>query len=94
MMALGHSVVANAASAQCVMRVTVEVTPDVPDVRDDGFLSSLLSNYADYRLSLRQESDDSTIILELTGPGPADRCQEVIEAIRRDSRVVSVQVVG
>jgi hypothetical protein len=35
----------------CEARLTVELTPDVPDATDAGFLSSLLTNHPDYRLS-------------------------------------------
>jgi hypothetical protein len=78
--------------AQCYVRVTVELTPDVPNPTDSGFLGSLLSNQVDYRLSLRRERSDSLLVLELTGPGPDDRCWNAIEAIRRDGRVLSVHV--
>ncbi len=45
------------APAPCDVRLTVELTPDVPDLT-----------------------------------GPAYRCHDAIEAIRRDSHVLSVQV--
>jgi hypothetical protein len=41
-------------------------------------------------LSFRGEIDDSNIVIELTGPGPAYRCQDVIQTIGRDGRVLSV----
>jgi hypothetical protein len=84
----------NTASAgpSCDVRLTVELTPDVPNPTDAEFLSSLLSNQIDYRLSLRRERSDSLLILELTGPGPSYRCEKAIEAIRRDGRVLSVRV--
>jgi hypothetical protein len=78
--------------ARCHVRLTVELTPDVPNPRDEGFLGSLLSNQVDYLLSLRQERSDSLLVLELTGPGPAYRCRQAIESIRRDGRVLSVHV--
>ena len=77
--------------APCNMRLTVELTPDVPDPSDAGFLSSLLSNQPAYRLTLRRQDDDFVIVLDLTGPGPDYRCQGVIDAMRRDGRVLSVQ---
>jgi hypothetical protein len=89
----GASSTANAASpAPCAMRLRVELTPDVPNPDDVGFLSSLLSNQAGYRLTLQPQDDQSVIVLDLTGPGPDYRCQNVIETMRRDARVLSVHV--
>jgi hypothetical protein len=78
----------------CLRRLVVELTPDVPDPRDDAFLSSLLSNEVEYRLTFRGESAHSDIFLELTGPGPAYRCEEVIRSMRKDGRVVSIRGVS
>src|ERR1700682_2294944 len=71
---------ASAASpSPCAMRLSVELTPDVPNPRDLGFLSSLLSNHPDYQLTLEHEHDGSVIVLDLAGPGPEYQCQNVIE---------------
>jgi hypothetical protein len=84
---------ASAASpSPCAMRLSVELTPDVPNPRDLGFLSSLLSNHPDYQLTLQYEHDGSVIVLDLAGPGPEYQCQNVIETMRRDARVLSVHV--
>ena len=80
------------APVPCDVRLTVELTPDVPNPTDEGFLGSLLSNQVDYLLRLRRERSDSLLVLELTGPGPAYRCRNAIETIRRDGRVVSVHL--
>lgn len=90
-MALANTT-ASAAPEYCDVRLTVELTPDVPDPGDMGFLGSLLGNQVDYELTLRRERDDSNIVLELTGPGPEYRCRQAIETIRRDARVLSVRV--
>jgi hypothetical protein len=82
---------ASAEPAFCDVRLTIELAPDVPDPRDEGFLSSLLSNNVTYLLTLQRERSD-VLLVELTGPGPVYRCQNVIEGIRRDGRVRSVQV--
>jgi hypothetical protein len=74
----------------CDRLLSVELTPDVPAPRDAGFLGSLLGNQVEYRLILERQIDDSNIVVELTGPGPAYRCQEVIQAMRRDGRVLSI----
>jgi hypothetical protein len=93
---LASVLVSNTASAEppgiCDVRLTVELTPDVPNPTDAGFLGSLLSNQVDYLLSLRRERSDSLLVLELLGPGPDYRCRNAIEAIRRDGRVLSVHV--
>jgi len=89
---LGSNPAAAAPPAQCDMRLTVELTPDVPNAKDVGFLSSLLSNYANYRLTLWQQRSDTVIVLELTGPGPDYRCQDVVDTMRKDGRVLSVHV--
>jgi hypothetical protein len=85
-----HSAVASA--AVCDMRLSVELTPDVPNPVDSGFLSSLLSNQASYRLTLQGWRPGSIIVIELTGSGPDSRCQDVVEAMRRDGRVLSIHV--
>jgi hypothetical protein len=87
------SVTAGATSpTRCDSRLIVELTPDVPDPRDAGFLGSLLSNEVGYRLVFLGEADDTNIDLELTGPGPTYRCREAIETLGRDARVLAVHV--
>jgi len=81
-----------AAPVSCDVRLTVELTPDIPNPTDEGFLGSLLSNQVGYLLSLRRERNDSLLVLELTGPGPSYRCRNAIETIRRDGHVLSVHV--
>jgi hypothetical protein len=80
----------------CYRRLSVELTPDVPNPRDDGFLSSLLGNKVDYQLIYRGQidSDSDDILLELVGPGPEYRCRAVIQEMRRDGRVLSIRVHG
>jgi hypothetical protein len=75
----------------CDLRLNVGLTPDVPNPRDEGFLSSLLSNHAGYRLIFLHQEPDS-VVLDLTGPGPAYSCRNVIETMRHDARVLSVDV--
>jgi hypothetical protein len=90
--ALVDAHVAAADPPTCDVRLSVELTPDVPNPRDDGFISSLLDNEVDYQLTLWRETSDSAIVLELSGPGPAYRCRQVVDVIRRDARVLSVHV--
>jgi hypothetical protein len=96
MLALLAVLASNGAAAaldtDCEARLTVELTPDVPDASDAGFLSSLLNNHPDYRLNLLREIDPSLIELDLAGPGPDYLCQNVIDAMRKDGRVLSIHV--
>jgi len=81
-------------AAVCERRLSVELTPDVPDPRDAGFLSSLLSNQVGYQLIFRGNADDSHIVMELIGPGPGYRCREAIQTMSRDARVISIHVLA
>lgn len=83
---------AAAAEAQCDLQLTVELTPDVPDPSDAGFLSSLLNNHPDYRLELLEVIDPALLELDLSGPGPGYLCEGVIDTMRKDSRVLSVRI--
>jgi hypothetical protein len=78
--------------ASCDLQLSVTLTPDVPSSRNTGFLSSLLGNQSGYQLTLQRQRSDTDIDLELTGPGPDYLCQSVVDAIRKDGRVVFVQV--
>jgi ABC-type sulfate transport system substrate-binding protein len=44
-----------------------------------------------YQLVWRRQ-DGTLIEVELSGPGPEDQCRAVIAALRKDSRVLSVNV--
>ena len=83
---------AGALPAACDLRLLVELTPDVPDPRKGDFLSSLLGNHFEYRLTFQKQSDDSVFVLELTGPGPTYACQSVVDDMRRDGRVLSIEL--
>lgn len=77
---------------RCALRLSVEVTPDVPNPGDGAFISSLLGDHAGYQLFLLQVVDDTHVNLQLQGPGPAERCQAVVASIGNDGRVASIQV--
>ena len=83
---------ATAQAAECDLRLRVELTPDVPNASDDGFLSSLLNNHPAYRLELLRQQDASVIELALRGPGPDYRCENVVETMRKDARVETIQL--
>lgn len=74
----------------CISRLLIELTPDVPDPHDPGFLSSLVNNHPAYQLTWVGRDDDFTIVLDLTGPGPRERCDAVVDTMRKDGRVLSI----
>lgn len=75
----------------CVMRFSVELTPDIPNPRDGGFISSLLGDHPGYQLTLRRVVDDTHIDLQLYGPGPEESCGDVLASMSKDGRVVAIQ---
>ena len=79
------------AAPPCTSHLLVELTPDVPDPTDAGFLSSLLNDHPAYRLAFAGHRGPFVVILELTGPGPDEQCGEVIETMRKDARVQSIE---
>ena len=76
----------------CDLRLSVHLTPDVPNPLDPSFLSSLLENHPGYRLFLRRAVDDTHLELELFGPGPTSECQNVVQSMQEDGRVLEVNV--
>jgi len=78
----------------CALRLSVEVTLDVPNPSDPGFISSLLGEHPGYQLFLLNTVDDSHVILQLQGPGEAERCQAVVDSMRNDGRVASIDIIS
>ena len=80
--------------ASCDLRLRVALAPDVPNASDAGFVSSLQSSHPDYQLVVQVQDiwDSSVIVLNLRGPGPEAGCREVVKSMRKDARVVSVEV--
>jgi hypothetical protein len=78
----------------CRLRLQVWLDPDVPDPRNEGFLSSL-ANRPGYALTwLGASQDDKSVTLELSGPGPSYQCRRELDFIRRDARVLTVKVLS
>ena len=89
--ALAAGDVEAAEQGACDVRVAVELTPDVPNARDPGFLDSLM---ADPTFLLTWVSDtDSGIVVDLTGPGPGERCKDALQELSRNTHVLNVTVV-
>lgn len=90
---LGGGGTAEAAQpGDCHRQLILELTPDVPNPSDVGFLSSLLNNHPAYQLIFLGQRHDSTILAELVGPGPDYLCRNVIRTMRRDGRILSVHL--
>jgi hypothetical protein len=89
-----ESAAQSAQIAPCDLRLRVALAPDVSNASDAGFISSLQSNHPDYQLVVQVQDlwDSSVIVLNLRGPGPEARCREVVKSMRKDARVVSVEV--
>lgn len=79
--------------AHCDVHVVVHVTPDVPNPGNVGFLSSLVTD-PNFRLTWLGKLSDRDWALELSGPGAPEACEKVIDGMRRDARVVSVEIQG
>jgi len=88
------SAAAQAAPTPCDLQLRVELSPDVPSPLDAAFLSSLLGPHGGYRLTLEWQEPGtvSLFAFDLTGPGPERGCREVVDSMRRDPRVVSLEV--
>jgi hypothetical protein len=76
----------------CSMHLVVELTPDVPNPSDPGFLASLLGDHPGHYLTLNRVLDDTHIDVQLYGPGPVERCRAVVDSMRNDGRVLSIDV--
>jgi hypothetical protein len=89
---LSDSATAAMPDEPCDIHFTAELKPEVRDAGDAGFLSSLLHDQTAYRLESLRADDTSAVELELSGPGPAYRCENMIETMRTDERVLSIRV--
>jgi hypothetical protein len=78
----------------CDLRLRVELCPDVPNPLGATFLASLAGEHAGYRLTLewQEPASASLFTLDLTGPGPEAACRDVVDSMRKDARVVSIEV--
>lgn len=92
------STVAEAAPpAPCDLRLAVRFTPDVSNPRDPAFLGGLLGSNTGYMLRVHRrgsDSDDSYAELQLTGPGPSYQCESVVDSIRHNGSVISLDVIA
>lgn len=78
----------------CHLKLVVQFSPEVPNPRSPGFLSSL-EEQPGFRLVWKGGSNASASqTLELSGPGPEYRCEREVARMRNDARVISIQVAG
>jgi hypothetical protein len=90
--ASGSALAQQPAAPYCRLEMILELTPDVPNVRDPGFVSSLLSSQGGFHLYLQHVVDDTHLDMLILGPGARRDCRAAIEAMRKDARVKSIQV--
>jgi hypothetical protein len=79
------------APVQCDLHLIVHLTPDIPDPAGSGFLSSLLTN-PNFRLAMLGKVGDRDVAMELSGPGTPAACIQVIDGMRRDARIMSIEI--
>jgi hypothetical protein len=81
-----------ATAPYCQLSFVLELTPDVPNVRDSAFVSSLLGDHGGFRLYLQHVIDDTHLDMSILGPGLRRDCRQVLDDMRKDARVKSIQV--
>jgi hypothetical protein len=86
------SMAAAAEPAHCQVKLSVQLTPDVPNARSPGFLSSLADDPM-FRL-IWAGSTPTRVILQLVGPGPQYRCENEMRRIERDGRVLKLDTIS
>jgi hypothetical protein len=84
----GHA--ANAIPDRCHARLSLTLTPDVPDPRDPSFLSALSANPL-YAITW-VEGSDSTAVVDLTGPAIDYHCSEEIRRLSRDAHILDLKI--
>ncbi len=82
---------AAAAPARCDVRLSLHLTPDAADPKDQGFLDSLLAD-PQYRLTWIKGTD-TKVWVELTGPAADRRCRDGIRRLSASAFVLNVKVI-
>jgi hypothetical protein len=79
------------AEESCQVRLALQLTPDAAATSSPGFLASLI---ADPRYSLKWiRGSDTTAIVDLSGPGKDEQCQQGMDVLSRSAHVVSMKAV-
>jgi hypothetical protein len=87
---LGPADVRSAPPDRCHARLSLTLTPDVPNPRDPSFLSTLTANPL-YSL-IWVEGNDTTAVVDLTGPATDYHCEDEIRRLSRDAHIMDLQV--
>jgi hypothetical protein len=66
------------------------LAPDVPNPRDPSFLSALSANPL-YTITW-VEGNDSTAVVDLTGPATDYHCDDEIRRLSRDAHILNLKV--
>lgn len=78
----------------CHLKLIVQFSPEVPNPRAPGFLSSLEERPGFHLVWQNGTNASPSQTLELSGPGPEYRCTREVKRMRSDARVISIQVAG
>lgn|SRR3569832_131314 len=79
------------AEESCQVRLALQLTPDAAATSNPGFLASLI---ADPRYSLKWiRGSDTTALVDLSGPGKDEQCQQGMDVLSRSAHVVSIKAV-
>jgi hypothetical protein len=75
---------------RCHARLSLKLTPDIPNPRDPTFLSTLTANPL-YQITW-VEGDDTTAVVDLTGPATDFHCEDEIRRLGRDAHIMDLKV--
>ena len=75
---------------RCHARLLLKLTPDVPNPRDPTFLSALTANPL-YAITW-VEGNDTTAVVDLTGPATDFHCEDEIRRLGRDAHILDLKV--
>jgi hypothetical protein len=92
--AVAHSATHAATPASCEVHLKIVAVPDTTDPHHAGLLNSLLNAHPGYQLILQSPEANDAVVADLAGPGPRADCRAVVEAIRGNARVSSVELQG
>ena len=89
-MALSTSAAADTAPDRCHARLSLKLTPDVPNPRDPSFLSALTADPL-YEITW-VNGQDSAVVVDLYGPATDYHCEQEINRLGRNGSILELQV--
>jgi hypothetical protein len=78
--------------SKCTLQLNVQVTPDVENPRDPGFLSTLAGNPAYSLIFVRTSDEGDAEVLQLSGP--PGTCHSQVEIMKMNSHIINIEVMG